>query len=520
VRKLFFMAAAVMAAAVFFLLATLPPAPFSVSLEGVDQDLLHRTIRGAYHIHTTRSDGAESKSVIAAAAARAGLQFAIFTDHGDGTRAPDAPAYIGGVLCIEGVEISTNGGHYVALDLPAAPYPLGGEAAAVVEDVRRLGGFGIAAHPDHPKKELAWTDWSAPIDGLEWLNADAEWRTEGRLALAGTLFAYVFRPAPALASVFDRPTKTLERWDAANRDRRVIALAAVDAHGGAWTPSGENGESRLIAGPSYEASFRALSNRVAVGRPLTGDAATDARTILEAIEAGLVYSVVDAISPDVVLHVDSQRIGPASSLPAGAEAVTVRGERGQRLEIRAPHAPGDPPVPWVLTNWIAPGGQRARPAESADTIGESIPPIPTDDWHVEKDGASTGQVTSEGSVMALRYELAGSPRRSQYVAAALPISEPPPFRAIAFRGKASRPMRVSVQLRFPEQEGRWVQSVYLDEEPRDVVVHVSSLKPAERSGGAMPSSSTARSLLFVVDLVNARPGDRGELQINDLRFGR
>jgi hypothetical protein len=520
VRKLFFMAAAVVAAAVFFLLATLPPSPFSVSLDGVNQDLLHRTIRGAYHIHTTRSDGAKSKAVIATAAARAGLQFAIFTDHGDGTRAPDAPAYIDGVLCIDGVEISTNGGHYVALDIPAAPYPLGGEAAAVVEDVRRLGGFGIAAHPDHPKQELAWIDWSAPIDGVEWLNADAEWRTEGRLALARTLFSYFFRPAPALASVFDRPTKTLERWDAASRDRRVIALAAVDAHGGAWTPSGENGESRVIAGPSYDASFKALSNRVVVGRPLTGDAAMDARAVLGAIEAGLVYSVVDAISPDVVLNVDSQRVSPASSLPAGADSVTVRRENGQRLEIRAAHAPGDPPVPWVLTNWIAPGGQGARPSEPADTVGESIPPVPTGDWHVEKDAASTGEVTSGGSVMALSYELAGNPPRSQYVAAALPISQPQPFRAIAFRGKASRPMRVSVQLRFPEEEGRWVKSVYLDEQPRDVVVQATSLKPAERSGAEMPSPSTARSLLFVVDLVNARPRDRGELQISDLRFGR
>jgi hypothetical protein len=520
VRNLFFMAAAVVAAAVFFLLATLPPSPFSVSLDGVDRDLLHRTIRGAYHIHTTRSDGAESKAAIATAAARAGLQFAIFTDHGDGTRAPDPPAYIDGVLCIDGVEISTNGGHYVALDLPPAPYPLGGEAAAVVEDVRRLGGFGIAAHPDHPKQELAWTDWSVPIDGVEWLNADAEWRTEGRLALARTLFAYLFRPGPALASIFDRPTKTLERWDAASRTRQVIALAAVDAHGGAWAPSGENGASRVMAGPSYDASFKALSNRVVVPRPLRGDAALDARAVVGAVRAGLVYSVIDAISPDVVLNVDPQRISPASSLPAGADAAIVRGESGQRLEIRAPHAPGDPPIPWVLTNWVAAGGQRTRPAEPADTVPDSIPPVPTGDWHVEKDAPSAGQVTSGGSVMALSYELAGNPRRSQYVAAALPISQPQPFGAIAFVGKASRPMRVSVQLRFPEEDGRWVKSVYLDEHPRDIVVRVTSLKPAERSGGAMPSSSSARSLLFVVDLVNARPGDRGELRISDLRLGR
>ncbi len=249
-RKLILTAAAGMAAVVIFLLGSLPPSPFRLALDGIDPDLQRRTVAGAYHIHTSRSDGAEAKASIAAAAARAGLGFAIFTDHGDATAAPDPPAYIEGVLCIDGVEISTNGGHYVAIGLPPAPYPLGGEAAAVVEDVARLGGFGIAAHPDHPKPGLAWTDWRAPIDGIEWLNADSEWRDEGRLVLARTMFAYLLRPGAALASVFDRPDRTLTRWDAANRERPITALAAIDAHGGARRGSPVAGESRPAVGPS------------------------------------------------------------------------------------------------------------------------------------------------------------------------------------------------------------------------------------------------------------------------------
>src|SRR3989441_7346430 len=83
-----------------------------------------------------------------------------FTDHGDATRRPDPPVYRSGVLCLDGVEISTTGGHYVALDMPASPYPLHGEARDVVEDVRRLGGFGIAAHPDSPKPQLRWQEWN------------------------------------------------------------------------------------------------------------------------------------------------------------------------------------------------------------------------------------------------------------------------------------------------------------------------------------------------------------------------
>ena len=131
------------------------------------------TVRGAFHVHSNRSDGSGSVDAIAAAAARAGLQFVILTDHGDGTRVPDPPAYRTGVLTIDGVELNTTGGHYAAIDLPASPYPLAGTPDDVIDDVRRLGGFGIAAHPGSPRSSLSWQEWGAPIDGLEWINADS-----------------------------------------------------------------------------------------------------------------------------------------------------------------------------------------------------------------------------------------------------------------------------------------------------------------------------------------------------------
>jgi predicted metal-dependent phosphoesterase TrpH len=131
------------------------------------------TVRGAFHIHSDRSDGSGSVDAIAAAAARAGLQFIILTDHGDGTRTPDAPAYRSGVLTIDGVELNTTGGHYATIGLPASPYPMAGTPADVIEDVHRLGGFGFAAHPGSPRPSLSWQGWDAPIDGLEWINGDS-----------------------------------------------------------------------------------------------------------------------------------------------------------------------------------------------------------------------------------------------------------------------------------------------------------------------------------------------------------
>ena len=130
---------------------------------------------------------------VASAAARAGLKFVIFTDHGDATRDPDPPHYRDGVLCIDAVEVSTSGGHVVALGLPATPYPLGGEARDVLEDIARLGGIAIAAHPGSRRDDLRWADWDAPITGLEWLNADSEWRDERVWSLWRALVTYPFR---------------------------------------------------------------------------------------------------------------------------------------------------------------------------------------------------------------------------------------------------------------------------------------------------------------------------------------
>ena len=206
---------------------------------------------------------------MADAAARAGLDFVVLTDHGDGTRAPTPPRYVGGVLLIDAVEISTTGGHYVALGLGQAPYRLAGEPRDVIEDVTRLGGFGIAAHPDSPKGELAWREWQAPFEGLEWLNADSAWRDERRGALARALVGYWLRGPEVIASLLDRPATTMARWDALTRRRAVVGVAGHDAHArvgarGDWEP-GDGGYSLRL--PSYEATFRAFSLSVALAAP-------------------------------------------------------------------------------------------------------------------------------------------------------------------------------------------------------------------------------------------------------------
>ena len=378
-KRLSIATAAALAAVVLFLLATLPPAPRHFPLDGADPDLTRRTIRGAYHIHTTRSDGAESVDDVAAAAARAGLQFAIFTDHGDGTRPPDPPRYIDGVLCLDAVEISSDDGHYVGLGLPAAPYPLGGHASAVVEDVARLGGIGIVAHPFHPNPQLAWAAWDLPFDGIELLNADVEWRNESSLRLARVLFDYLLRPAASVASVFDRPAAALARWDELSSVRPLVGLAGADAHG-SRTGGLEEGKRRFAPGPGYQASFGAFTNRLILTAPLSGEPSADAARVLEAIRARKVYAVIDGVADGVLLGHGPRGFSIGSALPAEAEVRPFRAEGRTRLEVDLPSAPGNPPIPWIITNWTGEVPVRRDPEVRSTPTADPI--RLASDWRV------------------------------------------------------------------------------------------------------------------------------------------
>jgi len=545
-RLKYLLTAALVAAVVFF--AAAPPRPARTP---ESQPADPRVLRGAYHIHTTRSDGALDRDAVALAASRAGLKFAIFTDHGDGTRVPTLPEYVHGVLCLDGVEVSTEDGHYVALGIGQTPYPLGGDGDGVAEDVARLGGFGIAAHPFSPRQELAWTDWSAPLDGLEWVSADSEWRDEGRFAISRAVLGYLSRPAAALASLLDRPVSTLAQWDQLAARRRIIALAAHDAHGGFGRENGGTSGRRLHV-PSYETTFRSFSLRVILSSPPSGDASRDASLLLSAIRAGTVFTVIDAVASPGALEFHASAggatIAMGATVPAAAgrvrfaaradvppntsilllrngEVVAWR-EGGAlehdaddpgsyRVEVMVPQAPGNPQIPWILSNpifWF--GSQPA--ADHPQLPAGASSPISIANWRTE---ASTGSRASVGvgkSEVRFTYELAGGRPASQFAALVNDLRDLPDISAIALRASASHPMRISAQLRFA-QDGlrRWKRSFYLDQAERTIRIPIAALRPAD-GPGPMPPTSRATSLLLVADLTNAVPGARGDFTVSDV----
>jgi hypothetical protein len=527
-----------------------------------------REVRGAVHVHTTLSDGAGTPEEVASAAAAAGLSFVVLTDHGDARRDPVPPRYVDGVLLIDAVELSTTGGHYLALGMSRAPYRLAGEPRDVIEDVQRLGGFGVAAHPDSPKGELSWREWQAPFDGLEWLNADSAWRDERRPVLARALAAYWLRAPETIASLFDRPGRTLARWDALSKRRRVVAIAGHDAHArigprGDWEPADGGYSLRL---PSYRAAFRAFSLVVELDAPLsTRDAAGDAAAVIASLRTGRVATVLDALAGparvrfsasregrvlatmggdvrDAVATTIEARLEPAARgaaltlLRDGAEVaqsttgvVSLDHDARQpaavyRVEALWPGAPGTPPMPWIVTNAIRVGFPAARAAVPLLPPARWERPCPVVPWVVEQHPASTVTLTPTiltptNTAWTMAWTLGAGVPAGQYVAMAVPV--PRGFLKgadrVAFTGRASGPMRVSIQVRSSATARRWIRSVYLSDRAAPITVALREMTPASSAEQTPLDLAGIDAILIVVDTVNTSPGSGGEVWVSELR---
>jgi hypothetical protein len=558
IRRALLALAVLLAGSIFVLLPppALPIAPASPPAP---------VLRGAIHVHTTNSDGSGTPDEVAAAAARAGLGFVILTDHGDATRAADSPRYRSGVLTIDAVEVSTSGGHVIALDLPRAPYPLRGEPDAVLEDLRRLGAMTIVAHPTSLKADLVWHGETQPFDGVEWLNGDSEWRDEPFTSLTRILFTYGFRAPESLALILDRPEHALAFWDRAARMRSVVGVGGSDAHakiGGDL----DHGGPAAVHLPSYEQVFRTFS----IGLPgltLSRDAAADARAVLAAIRAGHVFTAIDAFAGPARLSFTAS--GPGvhaqagdrvdAGMPLSLHAVVAAPEQaptltlyrdgtavatamGARLDYQADGTPGvyrveatlpvrrggGPLAPWIVSNpiYVGPAVPFVAPATPPELSSRALYRDGASPLAIERSDRSTGAIdvvkAVGGTQLSLRYALGGRLSDAPFVAFSTAAPEIAGYTGIRFMGRARQPMRVSVQLRAsPEQgSGRWRKSVYLDDTDRVVMLPFSQFRPAEsRLAPAAPLESIA-SVMFVIDTLNTALGTNGEFWIDDLAFVR
>ncbi len=202
--------------------------------------------RGAFHVHTTRSDGRGTVEEVAAAAKAAGLHFVVLTDHNDFT--PREPAFVDGVLMVPGVEISTAHGHLVAFGMRrplegVRPWMDGGEAEAAVE---RAGGVSVLAHPVQERNPWRHPEAARRADGFELYSADTFFRDALRhpfsrlLPAVGASFGQPVHGVMLLVESRPEPTARLLEL---TREQPRVALCSHDAHGL----------------PRYEDVFRAMA---------------------------------------------------------------------------------------------------------------------------------------------------------------------------------------------------------------------------------------------------------------------
>ncbi len=251
---------------------------------------------GNPHVHTCYSDGAGLHAGVAEAAARAGLDFVIVTDHNlwvDGVE-----GYYGGVLLLVGEEIHDvrrrpPGNHLLAYRAEGELAPMASDPQALVDEVNRRDGLCYLAHPfelgspihrqlNHmPGKAdgaFPWTDWQVEgYTGIELWNYMSEFKGLLRNRVAALVHAY--SPTLGIRGPF---RATLRQWDELlEAGRRIAVIGGADAHGKTYS-----------LGPltrkvlPYEYLFRCVNTHVLTSRPFTGDPANDKALIYEGFRLG------------------------------------------------------------------------------------------------------------------------------------------------------------------------------------------------------------------------------------------
>jgi predicted metal-dependent phosphoesterase TrpH len=250
------------------------------------------------HCHSTHSDGTGTVPEIAAAAARAGADAVLLTDH-DSLAAlrRDEQRWYSTVLVCVGLEVSPfRRNHYLAFGLGEEIDHQGMTPAAIVRAVADAGGLGFAAHPFSQGSPRFARIRGMPFDALDAPEMTGvelwSWVTDTAEKLGSVRQALQFVAAPARV-VEQPPARNLAAWDALCAQRPVVALGGIDAHQIGVRVAGRV-PLRLMG---YHRSFRHLRTHVLLDRSVSGDAERDTAAIYAALGAGRCYLAVDSLAP-------------------------------------------------------------------------------------------------------------------------------------------------------------------------------------------------------------------------------
>jgi hypothetical protein len=319
--------------------------------------------------------------------------------------------------------------------------------------------------------------------------------------------------------------------------------------------------------PGYESVYRSMS--IALPRiRLASDASVDARAVVGEIAAGHVFSSIDALGArpafaftatsglvratggEVLQSEGPVRIDVVAQAPPDARIALLRDgveliesngptlhrdveplPAAYRVEVRLPGAPGEPPVPWIVSNPIhvnrIPDAPTPAARVAATTRKDLYIDGPAPEWTVEHSSASRAAVdvvnAVSGTQLLFRYAIAGSASSHPFAALVTPAGAAlGEHDRLTFTARADHPMRLSVQLRAHTSAAgeRWHRSVFVDTTPREISVRFDNLTPRGVTSTPKPRLEAVQSLLFVVDTINAAAGTAGQVSLDDLRYER
>ena len=537
--------------------------PLSVPATAVTDGFVR--VSGVAHIHTTHSDGGGTIADIESAAAAAGLDFVIVTDHNSLAGKPLEGYSETGVLTIVGTEISNHEGHLLAVGLAAPTYRFSGDGLDTLRDVDDLGGLAFAAHPENPREDLRWTGWSLPGKwGVEILNGDSQWRAAGWASLVGAALRYPLNSDYSLLRLMRRPT-ALSRWDDLLARRHAPAIAGADAHG------------RLrplaLPLPTYEAVFRIAQNYVLLERPLTGNAPADTAAILAALGRGRAYIGVGALAPadrffflaernggrwtmgDTLASGAPVRLQAGGAIPTGAgitlyrNGVAVTTADGRldarvtepgvyRVEVQVPGWD----VPWIVSNpiYVLTEQERERRARASElpepVVAEAaaiLEPFDVDSTFVAVADGSTmldarftdpgaGPDGSSAARIAFRLGVPSTEHPSPF--ASLGSHQPRDLsgrNGLVFSVRSDDTYRFWVQVRDRnpgslEGTESWVASVKTSTAWRTVTLPFSRLQSSDPHTDGTLDLVDIEAIIFLVDIGAVPPGTDGVIWLDEL----
>ncbi len=467
--------------------------------------------RGALHVHSLASDGAGDIDEIVAAAADAGVDFLVLSDHNPfASNRPEA-RWHGSVLLIVAEEISTEEGHLLALQVGPHRYRFGPAARQAIVDIHDEGGWALVAHGDHARQ--AWRGGWGGTEGLEVINLAAMWSRQTALSGAVALGTSFINSDHAALKLLGGPWLMLRLWDSLIElsvepvalPRRRVAIGAADAHGPVVGPVpgyaetlaalstlvwlGESPQQARVAGTAAavieEQLMEALrGGYAAVETTVLGDA-RNFRFIAEssggfarmgefaAWERGPWRMRVDfqaSVETEVIMLRDGEQIAQATASTLEVDAQTPGTYRAEvyRTDVADREAGGPP---WLVSNPIYLWPAEAR----SGAVVHRVPPLPAPQLSrdllaeaaLEADdrGVSRNAVESGDETAIWRFALEPDSVVDAFAAIAWRPQEPMDWsgaEGMVVDLRAAAPLRVNLEVRAYAADGRsesWVFSL-------------------------------------------------------------